>query len=277
MGYDAFVICNCFKEGKTEEPPYKELVELDDEGVHLEIEDLYKQDEEEYFKRHREFENWKRTACPHEDMELVSEHLSNISGMGAFRSVLNELDGEKRFPILSKYLPVANTGTLPTECASQFLKDLENLEHEQSKEEKAVLKLKLSGERIQSVNADQSNIFMWSAYDKQNYGINKDGFFIIENRKFLWKRLPILAFQSKDFKQVLVGKDKYRFVDNKTNKQFTGMAKIYPIEDEDPQEDIEFYVDTETMTIGIEYDYMIKPLKKLTMASIESGNPIIWT
>ena len=55
------------------------------------------------------------------------------------------------------------------------------------------------------------------------------------------------------------------------------MGWIYPSTDEDPQEDIEFYVDTETMTIGIEYDYMIKPLKKLTMASIESGNPIIWT
>lgn len=277
MGYDAFVICNCFKEGKTAEPPYKDFMKVDHEGMYLDLETLYEQDKDEYFKRHQEFDEWKRSACPHEDMELVSERLANTSGMAAFKTILHEFGGEMRFPILTKYLPVANGGTLPTDYAEQALRELQDLEQEKPSEEKVVLKVKATGERKQSTNENHSNIFVWTAYNKQNYGIDKDGFFIIENRKFLWTKKSKLVFRSTEFKQVAISKDKYRFIDNLTNKQFIGTTKIHPDGQEEPKDDFEFVVEKEIVPLATEYNYIIEPLKKLAIASIETRNPIIWT
>jgi hypothetical protein len=276
MGYDAFVTCNCFKEGKTKEPPYKDRMKIDVEGIYLDLNITYQQDKDEYLKRHQEFDDWKRTACPHEDMEFASEHLANMSGMAAFKTMLDEFGGEKRFPILTKYLPVANGGTLPADYAEKALRELKDLEQEKTSEKKVILRLK-AGEIKQSTNENHSNIFVWTAYNTENYGIDKDGFFIIENGKFLWTRTSKLVFRSKDFKQVALGKDKFQFIDNLTNNQYTGTAKIHPDGKEQPSQDFDFIVDIEETTLATGYKYIIEPLKRLTYASLETGNPIIWT
>lgn len=55
---------------------------MDDEGPYLEIpNEIWERDREEVFKMDAAFDEWKRTACEHKDMELASEYLSNISGM----------------------------------------------------------------------------------------------------------------------------------------------------------------------------------------------------
>lgn len=276
MGYDAFVTCNCFKDGKTKEPPYKDFMKIDVEGIYLDLDLTYEKDKDEYLKRHQEFDNWKRTACPHEDMKFASEHLANMSGMAAFKTMLHEFGGEKRFPILTKYLPVANGGTLPAEYAEKVLNELKDIEQEKTSEKK-VIRRQNTGDKIWSTNEFHSDIFVWTAYNRENYGIDRDGFFIIKNRNFLWMKASKLVFRSKDFKQVVLGNDKFKFIDNLTNNQYMGTAKIHPFGKEQPSQDFDFIVDMEVTTLATEYRYIIEPLKRVTNASLETENPVIWT
>lgn len=276
MGYDAFVICNCFKEGKTKEPPYKDFMKFDVEGIYLDLDLNYEQDEHLYLKKHQEFDDWKRTACPHKDMRFASEHLANISGMADFDNMLQEFGGEKRFPTLVKYLPVSNGGILPADFAEKVLNELKDIEQEKNSEKKIILRLN-NGERKWSTNENHSEIFVWTGYNREQYGIDKDGFFIIKNREFLWMRSSKLVFRSKDFKQVVLGKDKFQFIDNLTKNKYTGRAKIHPYGKEQPIQDFDFIVDREVTTLAAEYKYIIDPLKRRANASLETGNPIIWT
>src|SRR5690606_14458272 len=111
--------------------------------------------------------------------------------------------------------------------------------------------------RKQSTNENYTNIFIWTAYNKQNYGIDKNGFFIIENRKFLWTTKSKMVFRSINFKQVAVSKGKYRFIDNMTNNHFIGATKIHPDEKEETNEDFEFVVEKEIVPLATEYKYII--------------------
>ncbi|MBL7829786.1 MAG: hypothetical protein JNK41_02065 [Saprospiraceae bacterium] len=276
MGYDAFVTCNCFKEGKTKEPPYKGFMKIDVEGIYLDLDLTYNQDKDEYLKRHQEFDDWKRTACPHQDMRFASEHLANTSGMEAFKTMLQDFGGEKRFPTLTKYLPVSNGGTLPAAYAEKVLKELKDIEQEKTGEKKVILRLN-TGEIIWSTNENHSFIFIWTGNNRENYGIDKDGFFIIQNREFLWRRSSTLVFRSKNFKQVVLGKNKFQFIDNPTKKQYKGTTNIHPDGKEQAIQDFDFIVDMEVAPLATEYKYIIEPLKRLINASLETGNPIIWT
>ena len=276
MGYSASVMCNCYKEGKTSEPPYKDFMKIDEEGMYLDLEALYKQDKAEYNKRHDAFDEWKRTACPHEDMELVYERLANISGMMAFKTVIREFGGKIRFPVLTQYLPVGNVGILPADFAGKALLELQDLEQKENGEDKVILKIKGTGEKKQATNVNHPTLFIWTAYNKLNYGLDDDGFFIIENEIHSEEERSTLVFRSKDFKQIFKSKDAYCFKDNQTNLQFIGTAKLYPAGKEEPTEDVDFQVVKKKIPLAIEYSYIIEPLKKLLAASLETGNHVMW-
>lgn len=133
MSYSGYVICNCYMDGLTVDPPYKEFVRFDEDGLYLMVpEDIWEKNTEQALRMEAEFDDWKFTACEHEEMELAHEYLSNIIGMGSFRHVVNELGGKDRFPILSTYLPTVNGGILAAEFAKQLFGELTELENEQS-------------------------------------------------------------------------------------------------------------------------------------------------
>jgi hypothetical protein len=277
MGYDAFVLCNCYKEGKTPAPPYFDCVKIDDYGPYLDLESMSTTEGKEFLQQQEAFESWQKNACPHEDMELVSVHLSNIAGMRAFKALLKECGGAERFPVLSSYLPVANGGTLPAQHAAQAMSELCSLEKEGSLEERVVLKLKETAQRVQSAKANGSHIFTFSKSTEQYYGIDGDGFFIMKRRKVFWIPYTTLVFRSTDFKQTAIGTSKFLFTDKKSNHQGIGNLSLYPAEKNNALEEHEFVVVKETTTVSTEYRYILEPLKRLTQASIDSGNPIVWT
>lgn len=79
MGLDAFVSCNCYKEGKTSPFPLPELEQyfgLFDGGWHL------KMPNRDYrIEIDLEIDRWMLDdACEHEFMKIASEHLANWSG-----------------------------------------------------------------------------------------------------------------------------------------------------------------------------------------------------
>jgi hypothetical protein len=274
MGYDAHVVCNCFKEGKTSDFPYKENIYYDGEDFYLTMEDLYKSNKEEYYKRYKKFDAWKSTACPHADFYFEKQYLANISGMAAFWTIIEELGGSQRFPILSAYLPTSNSGKLPTEIAEIALKELNDLEQEPASEKKAVLKIKNTGDVIQTTNENHPSIFLWTAYNKLQYGLDQEGFFIIENKNFLGFKQSKKAFKAKAFRQISDGNNLYRFIDQYTDKHYTGTTRIDSLYTE---KEVDFVVEMENVLIKNEYNYIITPLKKLLNASIVTGNPVIWT
>ncbi len=163
MGYDAYVNCNCYKSGLTTDPPYKEYLKIDEDGIYLNIEYLYKSDEDLYWQMNDEFSLWKKSACPHEDMEEVSLGVANMTGMAHFRGLLSNLGGEDRFPVLTEYLPVCNGGCLPAEYAIEALAEVDFILNSGYVEEYLVLREKESKNIIASTNnLDSYYPFMWT-------------------------------------------------------------------------------------------------------------------
>jgi len=276
MSYGAYVICNCFQEGKTTEPPHKEFLKFDDEGLCLDIpKKLWKKGTKKVYQMLTDFDEWKRTACKHEEMELANEYLANITGMGAFRQIVRKLGGKNKFPILTKYLPKANGGILPAEFAQQAFDELLLLENEQTTEEKVVLLEKSTGSLKASVSSDTYFFFLFSK-NKNIYGIDKEGFFILEKAKKKGEELFYIMFRSNSFIQQKISKSLYKFIDIPSGESYECSSNI-DSNQEETTGDYEFEIKKQNVAIRIEYQYIIEPLKLLSKASILSGNPIHWT
>lgn len=276
MSYSAYVICNCYKDGITSEPPYKEFLRFDEEGLYLDISnEIWEKDQVKAYKMEAEFDKWKRTACRHEEMELADEYLSNIAGMSEFRRIVNKLTGEDKFSVLREYLPTANGGNLPSEFAQQALDELLVLENEHTTEEKIFLTEKATDSLKASVSTDAYWLFVFTANNKNTYGIDKEGFFILENVKVNNEELSYIKFRSKNFVQQMISKDHYRFIDVASGRDFACTVKLHPYEEE-VTGDYEFKAEIRHVRISSEFEYIIEPLKRLAKASILSGNPIHW-
>jgi len=276
MSYSAFVVCNCYQKGKTEKPPFEEYVKFDDDGLYIDVPDeFWEKDEDKVFQMESDFETWKNNVCEHDNMDLCSEYLSSHLGMADFRQIVRNNGGKKKYPTLTAFLPTANGGVLPAKFAESTFNELLELEKEQCQEERIILLENSTNELKASVNANTYLIFVFTAYNKYNYGIDKDGFFILENIKENGKEVSYVVFRSKNFIQRKVSKEEFRFIDKRTNHSFTCAARLHPYEG-NSKKDYEFTVKPEEVIIAEAYNYIIEPLKRLTKASMESGNPIHW-
>ena len=278
MSYSAFVICNCYKDGKTEDPPYKEFVQFDEDSLNLNIPDKIEgKRPKNTYQMYGEFDKWIQTACEHKDMELAYEYLSNNSGMSAFRHIIKKLNINGKYSVLAKYLPTANGGILPAQFASQALDELALLEKEPFLEETVVLSEKSTSYVIASVNTDTYWLFVFSG-PKYSYGIDKDGFFILEYVEENGKEVSYLVFRSMNFIQQKVSDDNYMFIDIPTGKRFTHSISLYiPNQRNEVGNSYEYEVKITHISVANEYSYMIEPLRRLAEASVDSGNPIHWT
>jgi hypothetical protein len=276
MGYSAYVVCNCFQKGKTSNPPYQEYFKFDDDGIYLDIpQKIWKKAEQKAYEMDSEFEEWKNTACEHREMELCYERLANISGMSNFRQIIHKLGGKVKYPILTEYLPTANGGILPANLTEKALLELNTFENEVSTEERVILIENSTKKLKATVNSDEHSIFVFTKFNTHNYGIDKAGFFILENVEENGQEVSYVVFQSKNFRQRKISKDNFRFIDNKTGKSYFCSVSLNS-DDENPTEVYEYSVIEKKVSIENEYNYIIEPLKKLIKSSIESGNPIHW-
>lgn len=66
MGYDAFVVCNCYQNKLTVPPPHEEYVKFDEDGLNLDIPSkLYDEDNERAHQMYVAFDDWQNKACNH--------------------------------------------------------------------------------------------------------------------------------------------------------------------------------------------------------------------
>jgi hypothetical protein len=276
MSYSAYVLCSCYQNGIIDEPPHKEYVVFDEDGLDLTIPaDFWTNNEETAFQMLADFTDWTTNACEHEEMELCSEYLATGIGMGEFREAIKRLGGKDRFPVLDTYLPTANGGALPAELAVQASNEIEDFENQTVSEDRIVLIETSTNTPIATVNADTYLVFVFTAHNRNHYGIDKDGFFIRETIEENGQMVSYVVFRSKKFTQQYLSKETFQFIDSKTNDAYVCDYGLHPYDDR-PDKTYEFEIREEKVKLKDEYSYLTEPLKKLAKASIESGNPICW-
>lgn len=274
MGLDAFVPCNCLKEGKTTPPPVdKEWIILDEEGyIHLNSEYSVDSDLE------AKVDEWSYECCPHQFMHM-SEHICNWSGLRSFQQALIKL-GIEHFPILGTQLPNVNGGSLGVESV-----------------EKALLELELFEQNIKT----QSSLYLINAEDSQaiyeyievyggrflfskphSMGFNVNGLYIIDsedNILFQSKRVTqkvylypnwICKFAS-IFNIKLKPVRKVVWIDLDTGKQFYTRWGL-SFNDAYPKE---LAIESRSV-ISDDYQYIIQSLRKIFQISVDTGNSVYW-
>ncbi len=269
MGYNAFVHCNCYKDGKTSIPPYKKFVRYNEEtGLYLDIPHKVKKYNDAY-EMENAFWNWKKNACPHDDMELVSVRLCNVSGMAEFEYAIEQKGGKHKYPILTKYLPGSNDGIVPSAYAYDMLNEIYLFENEKTEEDKLILFEKTTNSYVSSMFLNVENEFI--KYEENIYFLLYEDAFTITQLRDLKNHK--IVFQSKNFTQTKISEFSYNFTDKETGKNF---VTNFPLYETDDLNTLEFAFKKETLLFTYEYNYMIKALKQLINASIETGNPICW-
>lgn len=135
MGLDAFVNCNCYKEGKTKPFPVPELEQffyVDEEqwlDFHLDFDTyadvIYEIDTLEYQEYDAitfKVEAWQVDACQHRNLRLADIRIANWFGIQGFRQTLHEM-GSLSFPTLAE-LPKFNGGFMTSQKAILALHEL---------------------------------------------------------------------------------------------------------------------------------------------------------
>lgn len=119
MGLDASVMCNCFRLGRTSEPPVpREWLYIDEDGYFgLRPE----HDSDDLFYKVYE---WEQTCCQHPEMRYAWERISNWPGYRLFQQALGRV-GRERFPVLAHELPQANGGQTAAPMAALALRGLD--------------------------------------------------------------------------------------------------------------------------------------------------------
>jgi hypothetical protein len=102
MGLDAWVCCNCIKEGHAPPHPFPKLLKFDETG-----EPILKGDGDIELKLWLKHDKWRRTSCPHSGY-LVEKRLGNIATVAYFREFL-ENNSPLGFPLLLERVVYSGT------------------------------------------------------------------------------------------------------------------------------------------------------------------------
>lgn len=268
MGYDAYVRCNCFKEGKTKPFKYIKYVKDYPEYLELELPEEIKKNTELANKIEIDFYHWQCSACEHENMEIVSERIANISGMGALRFAIESCGGEKEFPTLATQLPEYNGGFMPVEFNDSFRKELDDF----MKKSFTVFYFKnthdnswsymghwatSAGENIDTLLCEKDDTKMFIKNDI--FRIEKNGEVIFKSSKFNIERIINRRFIFSDKEQ-------------KVETSFIFDLKLF--EKGNRQQ---MYFESEKFHNSIEFEGKYQIFKMLLDASDKTGNPICWS
>lgn len=273
MGLDAYVQCNCYKEGKAKPFPLPDLEKylgMDGEGVFtLNLE--YEGHEE----AHQMFVEWKATACEHPNMDYVSERISNWSGYRAFQEALAEL-GWRHFPALEAELPALNGGSMSAQSAARALQELALFKEMIRQKTNIFLVNTETGEAIFEYIATYFGIFMWAGDEKLNFGFDKHGFFIAGQHPDSAVRPGQIFFQAMRLEQRLIDADeqgrRVEYFNADTEERFICRSVAAGTPDAYPRL---LHVEERRLSAD-NFDYILKALTAVCQASVATGNPVVW-
>lgn len=288
MGLDAYVYCNCYREGRAAPFPLPDVEKyfyFDESGwldLHYDgVGDL----------EHQQFSEWIESACDHPDMEYASVHVANWSGYTYFMSALRRV-GEDEFPTLREEVPDDNTGTTTPENAARMLKELQRFRDSDLGEGVFLVNSK-TGDVVQRYIEAYGGVFLLDSRTGVDIGIDQEGFFIVnhiedETVSTLYERLDPseVLFRATRFEQRLLemptrgapGRVEYYNADTEARFICTSATGML-MNDGTGQLRMKYprllHVEQRQVTDD-EYAYILKPLETICRASIETGNPIIW-
>ncbi|MBR0237575.1 MAG: hypothetical protein IJQ39_05765 [Thermoguttaceae bacterium] len=275
MGLDAYVPCNCYREGKTKTPPpIQEELYMDEDGFlrpvryrGIPYDEL--KDDEEFQKIYDDLYDWQTNACEHKDGEYASERVGNWSTARYFTWVVRQFP-EGSFPLLIDLLPGSNGGSVPAKDAPEILRELAELQ-------KRLLEIKgfflVDGMKDQVLYDGSDYLdgnFAW--IDKQILGFDKDGLYVLdrETEELLFKAKEVMETVETDedgTKHTL-----WTDVSDLENKIVVNHNPISELED-----GVVGYLKVEIRPMSVDDVYAIEPLERLFKASIETGNPVFWS
>jgi len=284
MGLDATVMCSCIKKGLIIPCEFKDIFEIDEEGYpSLTI------DYEGNELIHQKFDEWIANSCPHEDMEMAYERISNWYGVRVFQNTLFNLNKNNRFETLLSEIPEANGGVTTPINARKMLEELNIFLTFDTFSKKHVLVNEQSSEEIWEYVPQYEGRMILSGSEGVNLGIDENGFFIETDK-------GMELFRSNRFKQNLNnrgiterhGSAEVQYTDLNDGSTFTCSSAISGKqiqwddgnwENEKGQVRFEypenFKTEVKEREPG-EFRYIIEPLKIICEASIETDNPIRW-
>lgn len=272
MGCSGYVVCDCYQRGKTVDPPHKEYVRFDKEGLDIFVpKKIGKRDKEVKSRMEEEFYDWKTNSCEHEDMILEYESFPNSWGWFDFNTLLVEAGGKLKFPFLTKYLPVASGGILRASLAPAILKELALLEVLIPVQERVTLLEIETGDVIATSLCDKP--FFINCASRHNFYVDGSGFFIVPNISGK-DRMKTELFRSTNFVQQRMGIGKYTYTDVISGNSIECTHFLYPKCGPEPLYDYKFETRIEPECDWVQE--IINSLKVLAEASVKTGNPVHW-
>ncbi|MET7470396.1 hypothetical protein ACFYON_01215 [Micromonospora sp. NPDC005686] len=258
MGLDAFVYCRCWQDGLATPFPVGP-VGYDEDGCLALL-----QPWEGNAAAHDAFCAWMSgDACPHPDMALVSECVSNWSGVRLFQQA-SRAAGEHRFPTLAAALPDVNGGSLPADRAAVALAELDAFAGTARITDEVELIDEATGRVLMQYVEDYRGLFMYGPGFQA--GVDPDGFFVLDRAD-----PPVTLFRATRFTQRPLPGGRVEFTVGGTR---TTVA-MRPVggHGEPPPERLA--VRTRSRS-GDDFAYLVEPLRRLCAASVASGNPVMW-
>lgn len=132
MGLDASVRCRCFEEGRLRPGPVPtDDLYINEEG-YLSSRKLdaarakysLRQFLARYYDLDVAFSDWQEHPCEHDGGAICDERVGDISDVSVFEGYCAEI-GEDKLPVLSHIIPDCNGGTFPAELAKEALCELD--------------------------------------------------------------------------------------------------------------------------------------------------------
>lgn len=304
MGFDAYVRCNCWKEGKTKPFPFDYGFHLSEDGESWEI-DIPKPDKslgedalQDWYAKNYALDEWLETCCEHPGMKLVDVRIATVSGMSVFRWALEQV-GKHHFPTLGAELPVANGGIMKPEAAERVMSELVFFCQQESVGRGALLFYSVTGEVIQIYNPVRDGIFRHHPAAGVDMGIDLAGFFIAKRYRSNDPALDLMnknykvqsprqeLFRAIHFGQRRIDADGIEYINADNGSRFTcnpgngGGTLMY---EGNPKSDLSlpdgvdtqwFHVVTRNYTHEV-FRSTIQALIYVCRASIATGNPVVW-
>ncbi|MCU0514274.1 MAG: hypothetical protein MUE40_17095 [Anaerolineae bacterium] len=273
MGLDAFVRCNCYRDGQAQPFPLPHLeahIVVNDDGfLALNV------PEDDHPEALRQFDEWKSHACPHEGMMVVFERISNWSGYRAFQEALGRM-GWRHFPTLERELPALNGGQMPTAAAVRVLAELGLFRRRIGQQHNLFLVNSDSGDVVYEYIAVYDGVFMWSGDEKLNFGFNAGGFFIAAQHPQSAVRNGRVLFQALRLEQRLLSAPgeplRVEYFNADTEERFLCHSLTGGTIDDYPAL---LHVEERPLTPE-DFEYILLPLQKVCEAAIATGNPVVW-
>lgn len=286
MGLDAYVHCRCWQDGLTPPPP-AEPVGFDAEGalgLQLPVEG--------HEAEHDAVDLWLVDACRHELMEYAREPIASWGGVRLLQQSLEPLASS--FPVLSAHLPRANGGSIPAADADAILAELDAFEAMPQVGQRTALVEEPTGEELMTYIAAYDGVRILNR--QYRAGVDPFGFFVLDTDT----DPPTTLFRSARFRQRAIAPELVEFIGDGNPVR----VPIPPIQRDGAHRSgspgvldgglhggshgglrgglhggppPERLVVRTTPLSGDHFGYIIGPLRRICLASVAIGNPVVWS